>query len=156
MPIERRGDDASRNVSLGFPLLGAVVSRETGSTRGANEPSRHTRPPAYPARNGPRRLTAELADDVAIVPSGVTLLHSGGCVDDRDAAARAMASCGVARDDGIWITECAWCTRVRNVSGDWVVINATTRAGMHGERTHGICAQCSEACIARASAPSAR
>ena len=94
-----------------------------------------------------------MADDVVIAPSDAGLLDERARVDDRDDAARATAACGVWRDDGVWISECAWCMRVRTVSGDWVVISAETLAAMHVERTHGICPNCSEATIARASGP---
>jgi hypothetical protein len=123
VPIERRGDDASQNGSLGSPVPGAAVSHETGSTSDAR---------------------------------GASFLDADGLLDHRDAAARATASCGVTRDDGIWITECAWCKRVRSVGGTWLVISSATRADMCGERTHGICPQCSEACVARASRPAQR
>jgi hypothetical protein len=66
------------------------------------------------------------------------------------AAERAMASYGVVRDDTIWVTECAWCKRTRNRAGDWYTLNATVRAAMGVERTHGICPQCARAAVARA------
>ena len=156
MPIERRGDAASRNVSLGFPLLGAVVSRETGSTGGASErPRRRSSPPSSPSQDEPLR-TAKPAEDDAGGPAGVALLDTRGPTEDRDAASGAAASFGVSRDDGIWITECAWCMRVHTGAGTWVAITAATRAAMQVERTHGICPQCSAACLARASDPSHR
>jgi hypothetical protein len=68
----------------------------------------------------------------------------------RAAAARGTASSGVRRSDAIWITECAWCKRVRNVRGDWLRLAAVARAALPPERTHGICPECADACLARA------
>jgi hypothetical protein len=65
-------------------------------------------------------------------------------------AARGTAGHGVRRPDRIWITECAWCKRVRNVRGDWLRLAPVARAALPRERTHGICPECADACIARA------
>jgi hypothetical protein len=66
------------------------------------------------------------------------------------AAARAIASCGVRRDDAIWITECAWCNRVRSTAGEWRTLIEAVRGAIDGARTHGICPACAHACITRA------
>jgi hypothetical protein len=89
------------------------------------------------------RTTPSIADNGAAIdqPS----MDANGA-----AAERAMASYGVARDDSVWVTECAWCKRTRNRAGDWFTLNATVRAAMGVERTHGICPQCARAAVARA------
>ena len=69
---------------------------------------------------------------------------------DQAAAARAMASSGIRRDDAVWITECAWCKRVRSVAGDWQTLAPNVRAGMGTERTHGVCPRCAQGLMARA------
>ena len=146
----RRCSPAERFVRL-LSSVAAVPcdDRPTGDT---GELSRRREPSSHSASTDPPR-TAGLADEVATgSPRGVSLAPDASRAN-RDAAARVTASCGVSRDDGVWITECAWCKRVRSVGGDWLVISSTARAGMRVERTHGICPRCSEACIARASGP---
>jgi hypothetical protein len=69
---------------------------------------------------------------------------------DQAAATRAIASCGVHRDDAIWVTECAWCKRVRSVAGDWQTLAPAVRAAMEIERTHGVCPRCAQGLMARA------
>jgi hypothetical protein len=71
-------------------------------------------------------------------------------VTDQAAATRAMASCGVRRDGAVWVTECAWCKRVRNVAGDWQTLAPNVRAAMEIERTHGVCPRCAQGLMARA------
>ena len=66
------------------------------------------------------------------------------------AAARAMASYGVRCEDAVWVTECAWCKRVRTVAGDWQTLAPNVRAAMGTERTHGVCPRCAQGLIARA------
>lgn len=65
-------------------------------------------------------------------------------------AAYAMASYGIVHEDGLWITECAWCKRVRNRADNWQTVAPDVRATMHVELTHGICPECAEACLTRA------
>jgi hypothetical protein len=60
---------------------------------------------------------------------------------------RMTALFGIHRDDGVWVTECAWCKRVRSVAGDWHTLSATDRSAIHAERTHGICFECADRCI---------
>jgi hypothetical protein len=67
-----------------------------------------------------------------------------------DQAARAIAFCGVRREDAVWVTECAWCKRVRGVGGDWQTLAPAVRAVMNIERTHGVCPQCAQGLVARA------
>jgi len=69
---------------------------------------------------------------------------------DQAAAVRAMASCGIRRDDAVWVTECAWCKRVRTIAGDWQTLAPNVRAAMGTERTHGVCPRCAQGLIARA------
>ena len=69
---------------------------------------------------------------------------------DQAAAARAMASCGVRCEDAVWVTECAWCKRVRSVAGDWQMLAPAVRAAMAIERTHGVCPRCAQGLMARA------
>ena len=68
----------------------------------------------------------------------------------RGAAGRALHSYGVAREDTVWVTECAWCKRVRSASGDWQTPAVASRATRGVQRTHGICPQCARAAAARA------
>lgn len=68
----------------------------------------------------------------------------------QTAPARETAAYGVRRADGIWITECAWCQRVRSVHGDWHHLTPDARAVRVVGRTHGICPECADACLARA------
>jgi hypothetical protein len=69
---------------------------------------------------------------------------------DKAAAARAAADCGVSRDDGVWVTECAWCKRVRSVAGEWQTLTPVVRAAIGVERTHGVCPRCVRGLMARA------
>lgn len=62
----------------------------------------------------------------------------------------ATAAYGVVRDDVIWITECAWCQRVRSAAGAWHAPSPAIRAVNGVERTHGICPECAHAAVARA------
>lgn len=72
--------------------------------------------------------------------------HSG----HHAATAHAIASCGIRREGAVWVTECAWCKRVRSVGGDWHTLAPAVRAAMNIERTHGICPQCAQGLVARA------
>ena len=126
MPIDRRGGDASRNVSLGpFPRV-RHVGRQIDELAGTM-PTSGAAPPDAPQS-----------------------------VVDRTAVSRAMVACGVIRDDGVWITQCAWCDRVRIIRGDWETLDHGIRAAMPVERTHGICPQCAEASDLRASETATR
>jgi hypothetical protein len=50
-----------------------------------------------------------------------------------------------------WVTECAWCKRVRDRAGDWhAAVPATNHPATGGERTHGVCPKCAEGLLARA------
>ena len=69
---------------------------------------------------------------------------------DQAAATRALASCGLHRDDAVWVTECAWCNRVRTVAGDWQTLAPAVRAAMDIQRTHGVCPRCARGLMARA------
>lgn len=62
----------------------------------------------------------------------------------------ATAAYGVTQNDAIWVTECAWCQRVRTPSGDWHPPGPGIHARMGVMRTHGICPQCARAAVARA------
>ena len=66
------------------------------------------------------------------------------------AAVRAMASCGVRCEDAVWVTECAWCNRMRSVAGDWQTLAPAVRAAMDIQRTHGVCPRCARGLMARA------
>jgi hypothetical protein len=61
-----------------------------------------------------------------------------------------MASCGVHREDAVWVTECAWCKRVRSVAGDWQTLAPAVRAAMGTERTHGVCPRCAHGLMEQA------
>lgn len=69
---------------------------------------------------------------------------------DEVAATRMTALYGIHRDDGMWVTECAWCKRVRNVAGDWQTLSRSARSAIRAERTHGICSECADSCLAQA------
>ena len=69
---------------------------------------------------------------------------------DQAAAARATADCGVVRDAAVWVTECAWCERVRSVAGEWQTLIPAVRAAMGAERTHGVCPRCAHGLFSRA------
>ena len=101
------------------------MAHRRGAASGASEQGRPTRASA--------RATAREVD----------AMH-------QTAVIREAASFGVRRGDGIWITECAWCERVRTVNGDWQRLTPDVRAAMPPGRTHGICPECANACIARA------
>jgi hypothetical protein len=82
--------------------------------------------------------------------SGTPLdVHLDHRTADHIAAARAMASCGVHHDGAVWVTECAWCKRVRSVAGDWQTLTPAVRAAMKIERTHGVCPRCAQGLVAR-------
>lgn len=150
MPIDRRGGDASRNVSLGSSLLGAAVSPQIGAASGASKQSSRVGSTPPPLTAHEATPIVELSD-AAFAPSDIAPLYARASPSTATAVAKAMVACGVVRDDGIWVTECAWCNRVRSITGDWQALDPAVRAAMPGERTHGICPRCGEACIARAS-----
>ena len=141
MPIDRRGGDASRNVSLGpFPRV-RHVGRQIGAA-GASERSSRDSSTRSTIADEAHRIN-ELAG--TIPTSGTAPSDAPQSVVDRTAVSRAMVACGVIRDDGVWITQCAWCDRVRTIQGDWETLDHGIRAAMPVERTHGICPQCAEA-----------
>ena len=70
---------------------------------------------------------------------------------DRADAERAMAAGGVTRANAIWVTECAWCQRVRSVAGHWQTLIPPVPTTMGVQLTHGICPQCACAVAERAS-----
>ena len=57
---------------------------------------------------------------------------------------------GIPRDNAVWVTECAWCKRMRNVAGEWHTLlpSMSTTTGI--ELTHGICPPCARAVAERA------
>lgn len=71
-------------------------------------------------------------------------------VADEAVAVRMTALYGVHRADGVWVTECAWCKRVRNVAGDWQTLSRSVRSTIRAARTHGICSECADRCLADA------
>jgi len=99
------------------------------------------------------RATTEARADTESTTSSIAPLDVDHRATHQAAAARAMASCGVHRDDAIWVTECAWCKRVRSVAGDWQTLAPAARAAMEIERTHGICPRCAQGLMARAESP---
>jgi hypothetical protein len=50
----------------------------------------------------------------------------------------------------LWVTECAWCGRVRSRIGDWKVLSVAARSVLRAQRTHGICPDCARVCEALA------
>lgn len=90
--------------------------------------------------NGPTSARAATVDRVASV----------GLVADDGVAAQMTALYGIQRADGVWITECAWCRRVRNVAGNWQTLSQSVRSTIRATRTHGICSQCADRCLADA------
>jgi hypothetical protein len=67
---------------------------------------------------------------------------------DEAVAVRMTALYGVHRADGVWVTECAWCKRVRNVAGDWQTLSQSVRSTIRAARTHGICSECADRYLA--------
>lgn len=65
-------------------------------------------------------------------------------------AARTTELYGIHRDDGVWITECAWCKRVRSVAGEWQTLAPSARSRIRAERTHGICSECADRLLIQA------
>jgi hypothetical protein len=136
------------SASLGIPLPGWSMPRHTGAASGATDHSNRISSSLRLVADDIRATTGGPADaqgpTSSTAPPGVA--H---CAADQAAAAHAMASCGVRRDDAVWVTECAWCNRVRGVAGDWQTLAPAVRAAMAIERTHGVCPQCAHGLMAR-------
>ena len=137
------------SASLGIPLYGCNMPQQIGASSGATDLS-----------NGVGSSLQLVADDVSALtepradtdrpgsrPAPVDVGHRA---TDQAAAARAVASCGIRRDNAVWVTECAWCKRVRSLAGDWQTLAPTVRAAMGTERTHGVCPRCAQGLMARA------
>lgn len=102
--------------------------------------------------SAPRDSIAEIPihHEDSVTPGDRT--DAGGSTAD-EVVVRMTALYAVRRDDGIWFTECAWCKRVRNVTGDWQALALSDRSAIHAERTHGICPECADRCLAQAAEP---
>ncbi|HEY5413326.1 MAG TPA: hypothetical protein VIK41_00785 [Gemmatimonadaceae bacterium] len=100
--------------------------------------------------NGVGSSLQSVADDVRATMKALADLDAEHRAAHQAAAARAMASCGVRCEDAVWVTECAWCNRMRSVAGDWQTLAPAVRAAMKIERTHGVCPQCAQGLMARA------
>jgi hypothetical protein len=137
------------SASLGIPLPGWSMPRQIGASRGATDRSHRAGSSLRLVADDVGATTEEPAD-----PQSPTSSTAPSAVDhgaaDQDAAAHAMASFGIRRDDAVWVTECAWCKRVRGVAGDWQTLAPAVRAAMAIERTHGVCPQCAHGLMARA------
>ena len=137
------------SASLGIPLPGCSMPQQIGASSGATDLS-----------NPVGSSLQSVADDVRATteaPADTESPRSSGAAPDVDRraahqadAARAMASYGVRRENAVWVTECAWCKRMRSVAGDWQTLAPAVRAAMKIERTHGVCPQCAEGLMARA------
>ncbi len=84
-----------------------------------------------------------------------SITHNGETTDQPLLASNLAAidvgtAYGAHRDDAIWITECAWCKRVRSPAGDWHTLTRAIRGAIGVELTHGICPECARAAVARA------
>jgi hypothetical protein len=137
------------SASLGISLSGCTMPQQFGASSGATDFS-----------NGVGSSLQSVADDLTVISEARADTERPGSstapvdVDhraaDQAAAVRAMASCGIRRDDALWVTECAWCKRVRSVAGDWQTLAPNVRAAMGTERTHGVCPRCAQGLMARA------
>lgn len=65
-------------------------------------------------------------------------------------AFHASAAGRVERPNANWVTECAWCKRVRSLAGEWLTLIPPIRTATGVELTHGICPQCAQAVAERA------
>ena len=98
----------------------------------------------------PQRDSSRGETERSIVDNGETIGQPSMSVGGRSALDGATAAYGVLRDDAIWVTECAWCERVRTPAGDWKTPTASIHAAMGVQRTHGICPRCARIAVARA------
>lgn len=97
-----------------------------------------------------RESVAELRVDRESPAARVGRTTAAGLEATDPLAARTTAQYGVHRDDGVWITECAWCKRVRSVAGEWQTLTPSARSTVCAERTHGICSECADRLLTRA------
>ena len=137
------------SASLGIPLFGCNMSQRIGASSGAADLSNGVGPSLESVADDVRAITGPRADTERpgsrLAP--VDVRHRA---TDQAAAARAVASCGIRRDDVVWVTECAWCKRVRSLAGDWQMLAPNVHAAMGTERTHGVCPRCAQGLMARA------
>jgi len=103
--------------------------------------------------SAPHESVAELQVDYERGAAAVDRITTVGPVADEVAAVRMTALYGIHRDNGVWVTECAWCKRVRNVAGDWQTLAPSVRSAIRAERTHGICFECADRCLAQGADP---
>jgi hypothetical protein len=80
--------------------------------------------------------------------------HSGRRGASSDYATRRWTAAYAVRqkDGALWVTECAWCGRVKSAIGIWRVLSVRALEAIHAERTHGICPDCEKKCVGRAAA----
>ena len=138
------------------PQLGCGMPPQTRTANGAADLSARPSPSTQSTAEGVRPL----ADDhhhtgPGTMPAPVDLDPRP---NEQTAAAGATPTRGIGRDGGDWVTECAWCKRVRSVTGEWQTQTLAARAATLTERTHGVCPQCALGLMERAEreAPSAR
>ena len=97
--------------------------------------------------SAPHESVAELRVDNERPAATADLPTAAPTVADEVAAARMTGLYGIHRDDGVWVTMCAWCKRVRSVAGDWQTLAPSVRGAIRAERTHGICSECADRCL---------
>jgi hypothetical protein len=148
VPIEGRASETARTAPVGIPFRGCTMPHQIGASSVTGQSNRVGSSPQpvvddlrarIDARAGTESPTSDVSVPDVAYPSA-----------DQAAAANAKAPPSVHRDDAIWVTECAWCRRVRSVAGDWHTLAPVLRAGMNTERTHGVCPPCAHGLMARA------
>ena len=100
--------------------------------------------------SAPYESVAEFRIDYEGLAAAVDRFATLGLIADEVVGARMTALYGIRRADGVWVTECAWCKRVRNAAGDWQTLSLSVRSTIRAQRTHGICSECADRCLADA------
>ena len=124
------------------------MPQQIGASSGATDLSNPVGSSLQSVADDVRAIMEALADAESHT-SSAALLDMEHRAAHQAAAARAMAFCRIRRDDAVWVTECAWCKRMRSVAGDWQTLAPAVRAAMKIERTHGVCPQCAKGLMAR-------
>jgi hypothetical protein len=107
-----------------------------------------------PRTDGSTSVSRESVAELRVAYEGPTVrvcrTTAAGPEADDLVDARTTTLYGIHRDDGVWITECAWCKRVRSVAGEWQTLTASARSTIRAERTHGICSECADRLLIQA------
>jgi hypothetical protein len=137
------------SASLGIPLFRCNMPQRIGASSGAAELSNGVGSSLQLVADDVRAITEPRADTER-PGSSTAPVDVDHRATDQAAAVGAVALYGIRRNDAVWLTECAWCKRVRSVAGDWQTLAPTVRAAMGTERTHGVCPRCAQGLMARA------